>query len=460
MSQTILIVDDEPTLRFALVDTLKREGYTLLQAEDGKQGLEMLKSEAPDLVFLDMRMPEMTGMEVLGKARQAGFDGQAVFLTAYGEIEDAVEAMRLDAYDFLTKPPKLDKIRLIARNALESGCLRKTNRSLVKKQDREDPFAGFIGESAQMKKLFSQILKIGDSQATTVLVQGESGAGKELVARAIHRASSSASGPVVEINCGAIPETLLESELFGYEKGAFTDAKNRKKGLIEAAGGGTLFLDEIGEMGLQLQTRLLRVLENRTFRRVGGIEDLKVNARIVAATNKDLKKESEEGRFRQDLYFRLGIIVLEIPPLRERPEDLSLLADFFIERFNQELGRSMKPLSEPVLKVLREYSWPGNIRELRNMFERILLLEDGNDILIEHLPREIREDPGFPDPGDGKFRPETVAAVELRHIRRTLEYTGGNKSRAAGILGISRQTLREKLKQGEEAGEVSVEETG
>jgi transcriptional regulator with PAS, ATPase and Fis domain len=298
-----------------------------------------------------------------------------------------------------------------------------------------------------MKELFEKIRKIGHSQATTVLIQGESGAGKELVARAIHDASDHATGPVVEINCGAIPETLLESELFGYEKGAFTDAKARKKGLIEAAAGGTLFLDEIGEMGLQLQTRLLRVLENRTFRRVGGLEDLKVKARIVAATNKDLKQLSLDGGFRQDLYYRLGVIILEIPPLRERPDDLILLSNFFIERFNRELGRNVGALNEGVLTVLKAYAWPGNIRELKNMFERILLLESGDVIKVKQLPREVRE--GGPLEGEdfGVFRPEPVSAVELRHIERTLEYTDGNKSRAATLLGISRQTLREKLKQ-------------
>ncbi len=447
MSQTILIVDDEPALRFALLETLEKEGHRIIEAGDGEEGLRMIQEEAPDLVFLDLRMPGLTGMEVLDRARATGFDGQAVFLTAYGEVEDAVTAMKLDAFDFLTKPPKLEKIRIMARNALEAGRLKKANKALREKRDREDPFSDFIGESPRMKELFGKIEKIGQSQATTVLIQGESGSGKELVARAIHRASAHATGPVVEINCGAIPETLLESELFGYEKGAFTDAKARKKGLIEAAAGGTLFLDEIGEMGLQLQTRLLRVLENRTFRRVGGLEDLQVKARIVAATNKDLKQLSAEGGFRQDLYYRLGVIILDIPPLRERPEDIALLSNFFIERFNQELGRSVSRPGEEVLDVLKAYAWPGNIRELKNMFERILLLESGDEIKPSHLPREVRE--GEPLDGElaGAYRPETVAAVELRHIERTLEYTDGNKSKAATLLGISRQTLREKLKQ-------------
>lgn len=447
MSQTILIVDDEPALRFALIETLEKEGYNIIEAGDGVDGLRLIQEEEPDLVFLDLRMPGLTGMEVLERARETGYDGQAVFLTAYGEVEDAVKAMKLNAFDFLTKPPKLEKIRIMARNALEAGRLKRANKALEEHRDREDPFRDFLGESPRMKELFEKIRKIGQSQATTVLIQGETGSGKELVATAIHRASSHAKGPVVEINCGAIPETLLESELFGYEKGAFTDAKARKKGLIEAAEGGTLFLDEIGEMGLQLQTRLLRVLENRTFRRVGGIEDLKVKARIVAATNKDLKQLSRDGGFRQDLFYRLGVIILDIPSLRERPEDVSILSNFFIKRFNRELGRNVSLPNDEVMEILKAYSWPGNIRELKNMYERILLLESKDEIRPEHLPREVREGESSDLDSPGVYRPETVAAVELRHIERTLEYTSGNKSRAATLLGISRQTLREKLKQ-------------
>jgi two-component system, NtrC family, response regulator AtoC len=447
LSQTILIVDDEPALRFALIETLEKEGYNIIEAGDGVDGLRLIQEEEPDLVFLDLRMPGLTGMEVLERARETGYDGQAVFLTAYGEVEDAVKAMKLNAFDFLTKPPKLEKIRIMARNALEAGRLKRANKALEEHRDREDPFRDFLGESPRMKELFEKIRKIGQSQATTVLIQGETGSGKELVATAIHRASSHAKGPVVEINCGAIPETLLESELFGYEKGAFTDAKARKKGLIEAAEGGTLFLDEIGEMGLQLQTRLLRVLENRTFRRVGGIEDLKVKARIVAATNKDLKQLSRDGGFRQDLFYRLGVIILDIPSLRERPEDVSILSNFFIKRFNRELGRNVSLPNDEVMEILKAYSWPGNIRELKNMYERILLLESKDEIRPEHLPREVREGESSDLDSPGVYRPETVAAVELRHIERTLEYTSGNKSRAATLLGISRQTLREKLKQ-------------
>jgi two-component system, NtrC family, response regulator AtoC len=455
VKHSILIVDDEQTLRWSLGEALGAD-FRVLEAEDGPGGLKMIRDEDPDLVLLDGRLPGLGGIEVLAEARAGGFEGQVIMMTAYGELETAVRAMKLGAFDFVSKPFPLEKMRKSIDNALETRQLRRANRGWEENQKRRDPFTGFIGESPRMQELFEKIRKIGASQASTVLIQGESGSGKELVARAIHRSTMGATGPVVEINCAAIPETLLESELFGHEKGAFTDAKSRKTGLIEAAANGTLFLDEIGEMGLQLQARLLRVLENRTFRRVGGIEDLQVRARIVAATNKDLLREAEAGRFRSDLYFRLGVIVLEVPPLRERPEDISLLANFFIDRFNQELGKSMAHIDEEVVELLQGYGWPGNIRELKNLMERILLLETTDALRPEHLPDAIRR-PEAPVAlvDSGVFRPEPISAVELRHIIRTLEHTGGNKSRAATILGISRQTLREKLKQGEKRAQAA-----
>ncbi|MBN2169885.1 MAG: sigma-54-dependent Fis family transcriptional regulator [Candidatus Krumholzibacteriota bacterium] len=455
MSQSILIVDDEQTLRWSLGEAL-RDGFAVLEAEDGPAGLRLIQEEEPDLVLLDGRLPGLAGIEVLEQARRGGFEGQVVMMTAYGELETAVRAMKLGAYDFITKPFQLEKMRKIIENALESRRLATAERRWAEAQAQSDPFTDFVGESPRMKEVFAKVLKIGASQAATVLIQGESGAGKELVARAIHRATRGATGPVVEINCAAIPETLLESELFGHEKGAFTDAKSRKKGLIEAAEGGTLFLDEIGEMGLQLQTRLLRVLENRTFRRVGGIQDLQVKARIVAATNKNLLREAECGNFRPDLYYRLSVIVLDVPALRERIEDIEPLTNFFIQRFNRELGCSVAPVGPEALAILQRYRWPGNIRELKNLVERILLLEGAEELRVEHLPRAVREPGEEADRVEDVYRPEPIAAVELRHILRTLEYTGGNKSQAARVLGISRQTLREKLKQAAPARAVGV----
>jgi two-component system response regulator AtoC len=447
MSQTILIVDDEQTIRWSLGEALK-DRFRILEADDGPGGLRKIQEEDPDLVLLDGRLPGLQGIEVLEQARSGGFKGQVIMMTAFGELETAVKAMKLGAFDFITKPFQLEKMRKAIDNGLEANRLRGENRRWAEAQSKGDPFTDFIGVSPCMHDLFDKIKKIGSSMAATVLIQGESGSGKELVARAIHRSTREASGPVIEINCAAIPENLLESELFGHERGAFTDAKTRKKGLIEAAAGGTLFLDEIGEMGLGLQARLLRVLENRTFRRVGGIDDLQVKARIVAATNKLLLREAETGGFRKDLYYRLSVIVLDVPPLRQRQEDIAPLTDFFIERFNRELGKSVRTPESEVMTLLQAYSWPGNIRELKNLIERILLLETNDIIRPQDLPNEIREPDAARFDQEEGFRPEAISAVELRHIVRTLEFTSGNKSRAAQILGISRQTLREKLKQG------------
>jgi DNA-binding NtrC family response regulator len=304
-----------------------------------------------------------------------------------------------------------------------------------------------------MLEIFEKIRKIGRSKANTILITGESGVGKELVARAIHAASYTERRPFLEINCASLPETLLESELFGHEKGAFTDAKTRKKGLVELAEGGTLFLDEIGEMGVTLQARLLRVIENKTFRRVGGVEDIRVNTRIVCATNRDLEKAIEEKTFRKDLYYRIKVIPIHIPPLRERKEDIPVLVNHFIERFNRELGKQVAPASPELLEVLMEYDWPGNVRELKNVIERVMLLEADREIRVEHLPPEIRGDRKVhPVSGEKSARvlpgfvPMPLKEVERIVIEKTLEQTGGNKSRAASILGISRQTLREKLK--------------
>jgi transcriptional regulator with PAS, ATPase and Fis domain len=312
-------------------------------------------------------------------------------------------------------------------------------------------FKQFIGQSQAMRDIFEKIEKIGASRANTILVTGESGSGKELVARAIHACSYDDPRPFMEINCASVPETLLESELFGHEKGAFTDAKTRKKGLVELAEGGTLFLDEIGEMGITLQSRLLRVLENKTFRRVGGVKDLTVNTRIISATNRDLENAIEEKIFRQDLYYRLKVIPLVIPPLRERKEDIPLLVTHFVDRFNRELGKKVKPVGRDVIETMMRYDWPGNVRELRNVIERAMLLDADDEILKEHLPREIRGAEGDISVKSSasvveSFFPMTLREVERIQIEKTLVQTNGNKSKAANILGISRQTLREKLK--------------
>jgi DNA-binding NtrC family response regulator len=403
-------------------------------------------------VLLDQKLPDGSGLDVLKSIRGIDPATPVIMMTAYGEVETAVDAMKSGAYDFLLKPYSLDKLKVTISNAFEAQRMRGELSYLRSGSMGKNFFRQFIGQSAAMKDIFEKIEKIGASRANTILVTGESGSGKELVARAIHACSYDEPRPFMEINCASVPETLLESELFGHEKGAFTDAKTRKKGLVELAEGGTLFLDEIGEMGITLQSRLLRVLENKTFRRVGGVKDLTVNTRIISATNRDLEAAIEEKIFRQDLYYRLKVIPLTIPPLRERKEDIPLLVNHFVERFNRELGKKVRPVGREVVETMLRYDWPGNVRELRNVIERAMLLDAEDDILVGHLPPEIRGAEGEAPTARASasvvesFFPMTLREVERIQIEKTLSQTNGNKSKAANILGISRQTLREKLK--------------
>jgi DNA-binding NtrC family response regulator len=371
-------------------------------------------------------------------------------MTAYGEVETAVEAVRGGAYDFLQKPFQLEKMKVAIRNALESSGLRAEIGDIRRKEREAYNFKNFVGRSAVMQEVFKKIKKIGASKASTILIHGESGTGKELVARAVHECSG-AQFPFLEINCAALPETLLESELFGHEKGAFTDAKFRKKGLFELAEGGTIFLDEIGEMGITLQSRLLRVIENKTFRRVGGVKDLRVNTRVISATNRDLKRAIEEGKFRSDLYYRLQVIPINLAPLRERTEDIVPLANHFISMFNRDFKKNVKKVSPAVGKLLEAYRWPGNVRELKNVIERAMLLEAEDELLPEHLPAEVAhgEAPVVAAAAGSSLDdlyPISLESMERILIEKTLAESAGNKSKAARVLGISRQTLREKIK--------------
>ncbi len=448
MRMTILIIDDEKTIRWSLGEGLRNNGFDILEAASGEEGLQLFADKSPDCVLLDMRLPGIDGMEVLRRMRKENTDVPVIVMTAYGEVDKAVEAMKLGSFDFVTKPFMIEKMKVSIEHALTTTRLRSQLRSL--ERSRGEWESNFVGKSTAMQDVFRVVRKIGQSKATTVLITGESGTGKELVARAIHEASS-CEGPFVEINCGALPEPLLESELFGHEKGAFTDAKARKRGLVEVAEGGTLFLDEIGEMGLTLQTRLLRVIENKTFRRVGGVEDLGVRTRIVAATNRNLEQAVEEGAFRKDLYYRLKVIPIELPSLRQRLGDVALIANYFIEHYNHELNKHVHRLSPEVTDILQSYGWPGNVRELKNVIERAMLLEAEEDILPQHLPVELVS----PNTQvvkhsasmlDESFKPTSLRVMEYFFITKTLEATNGNKSQAAKLLGISRQTLREKLK--------------
>ena len=453
MSKAILIIDDEKTIRWSLGEALKENGFEVLDADSGEKGLEIFKQRVVDLALVDLKLPGESGIEVLKRMKAIDNSVPVVMMTAYGEVETAVEAMKSGAYDFVLKPFALEKLRVTLGNALEARRMKNEIAYLKERTGGSSAGAGFIGQSSAMMGIFEKLKKIGKSKASTILITGESGVGKELVARSIHACSHTESRPFMEINCASVPETLLESELFGYEKGAFTDAKTRKKGLVELAEGGTLFLDEIGEMGVTLQSRLLRVIENKTFRRVGGVQELRVNTRIVAATNRNLESEIEEKTFRKDLYYRLKVIPIHVPPLRDRREDVPLLVNHFVDRFNRELSKHVKPVAREVMEILIKYDWPGNVRELKNVIERAMLLDADDAILREHLPPEIHQSAPAASEGTSgaaqvlsSFFPMTLKEVEQIQILKTLEQTNGNKSKAAGILGISRQTLREKLK--------------
>ncbi len=452
MPGRVLVVDDEKAIRWSLGEALRNEGYEVAEAEDGKTGIKSFKDDPADIVILDLKLPDKSGLDILKTLKKEDPDLPVIMMTAYGEVDTAVEALKGGAYDFMLKPFQLEKMKVAIRHALETRQL-KTELDGIREKDRENyNIKSFIGKSAVMQEVFLTIRKIGESRASTILIQGESGTGKELVARAIHDASEGGKArPFLEINCAALPETLLESELFGHEKGAFTDAKMRKKGLFELAEGGTIFLDEIGEMGITLQSRLLRVLENKTFRRVGGVKDLRTNTRIISATNRDLKLSIKEGIFRNDLYYRLQVIPINLPPLRDRTEDIQLLANHFIAMFNKEFKKSIKKAGKDVLKVLQDYSWPGNVRELKNVIERAILLDAEDELLPEHIPADISgeclsDTEGTDSDSLAGLGPVSIREMEKILIMKTLDETGGNKSQAARILGISRQTLREKTK--------------
>jgi DNA-binding NtrC family response regulator len=451
MLKKIVIVDDEQAIRWSLGEALKNEGYETEEIENGKKALKAFRNDPADLIILDLKLPDINGIEVLKKIKEMDEQVPVIMMTAYGQIETAVEAIRCGAYDFLLKPFQLEKMKITIRNAFEKSKLRNELNGIKKKNRDSYSFKNFIGKSDVMLKVFERVKKIGASRASTILIQGESGTGKELVARAIHESSMGKDRAFMEINCAALPETLLESELFGHEKGAFTDAKRRKIGLFEIAEGGTIFLDEIGEMGVTLQSRLLRVIENKTFRRVGGVKDLIVNTRIISATNRELKEEITKGNFRNDLYYRLQVIPIQLPPLRDRTEDIELLANHFISIFNKEFKKKIKPIGSEITKLFQNYSWPGNVRELKNIIERAVLLDAESEIMVEHLPLEIQagsveEVEDRSNMNIDQLYPLSMKEMEKLLIIKTLERTDGNKSESSRILGISRQTLRDKVK--------------
>ena len=444
---TLLVVDDERSLRFSIGEWARDEGYAPLEAATGREALEVARERGVDAVVLDLKLGDEDGLRVLRELRELDPSLPVVMLTGHGTVEQAVRAIQLGAYDFMLKPPDLDHLGVVLDRALEHAKLRQ---EVTRLRETAAGRVEIVGASDSLKGALSRLERAAKASASTVLIHGETGTGKELMARYLHDKSARAGGPFVELNCSAIPEQLLESELYGHERGAFTDAKRFRKGLFELADRGTLLLDEIGEMAPQLQAKLLRVLETRTFRRVGGAADITVDVRVVAATHRDLAKLVSEGRFREDLYFRLNVVPVAVPPLRERTSDIPGLAEHFVGRFCRELGRPPAKLHPAALERLQGYRWPGNVRELRNVLERVLLLEADDEIRAEHLPPEmaigaaVAGSGGDPFPA-GVVRP--LADIEKLAIEHALRVCDGNKTRAATLLGIARQTLRTKLKE-------------
>ncbi len=430
----VLVADDERLMAEMLEEMLKADGMLVEKAYTGKEALEKFRSLDFDLVLLDLRMPEMNGLDVLQEMKKEDPTIPVIVITAYGSVDNAVEALKVGAYDFITKPFKLEELRNAIARALEVEQLRREKEYLLSEIQEEFHFEGVIGESPKMKEVMRVAQLVAKTDAT-VLICGESGTGKELLARSIHYQSNRRDKPFVVVNCGAITETLLESELFGHEKGAFTGAYTRKPGKFELADGGTIFLDEIGEMSPAMQVKLLRVLQEKTFERVGGTTSITVDVRIIAATNRDLKKAVREGTFREDLYYRLNVIPIYLPPLRERKEDLPLLCDFLIARHCRKLHKKIRGISPQAMRVLRKYHWPGNIRELDNVLERAIILTQDDVIGIDDL--QIFEAPKTE-------RWKTLKEVEEEYIAQVLEAFAFDLEKAAAVLDIPPEELKEK----------------
>lgn len=454
--ESILVVDDDQAIRWTLREALQSWGFVPVEAGSVAEALSQFKADLPAAVLLDIDLPDGSGLDVLREIKREHPEATVIIITGNVQIDNTISALRGGAYDFIGKPINLEELRVTIRNAIEARYLRREVEQVRKERAREFNFRQIVGESPAMKKMLNIAAKVAESEVSSVLLQGESGTGKDLVAKAIHYGSERAKQPFVAVNCAALPATLIESELFGYEKGAFTDAKARKEGLFEQAEGGTLLLDEIGELELSLQAKLLRVLEEGAFRRVGGLKDIPVDVRVLAASNRDLKTESEAGRFRLDLYYRLSIIQIDIPPLRERGDDVLLLSQHYIDTLGARLKRKrkIKALSPETKEVFREYKWPGNVRELRNVIERALILEETDHITTEYLPGGLLETPRTERPPGVNASAQFVLPAEgisldqteLSFVRQAIQHSDGNQTRAAELLGISRDQLRYRLK--------------
>lgn len=457
--QRILIIDDEPLIRKSLKVALEEDGYDICTAETGMEGIAVSRAENIDLVLLDIKLPDIQGLDVLTKLKNLDSDLVVIMMTGYGSIESAVTAMKSGAFDYITKPFKAKDVTTLIKLALETRTLKRDVKRFIEKDRTFYGMDKIVGQSAAIKDTIEMVKKIAQVDSSTVLIEGESGTGKELVAKAIHLSSSRCDRPFVEINCAAIPPSLLESELFGYEKGAFTDARKTKKGLIEQAHEGSLFLDEIGDMDGGMQAKILNVLQERKFRRLGGEKVIEVDVRIITATNHDLRKDVHEKIFREDLFYRINVIHIYLPPLRDRREDIPLLVKSFIDEFNTLFTKHVRGIAPGALQVLMEYSWPGNVRELRNITERIMILNDPELIQQEHIPAEIfgiaggRGDAGIAHksfdveiPDSGIDLKEATEQFQAHLIAKALEKAKGHKGKGAALLNMDRFALRYLMK--------------
>ena len=450
MSNKILIVDDELSMREFLEILLCGEGYNVDSAASGPEAIKILNVNRYDLVISDIQMPEMNGLELLKNIKDISPTTEVLMMTAYASTDTAVEAMKSGAYDYITKPFKVDEVKLIIKNVLEKVSLKIENILLKKELKEEYRFGDIIGVSSCMREIYDLIIQISPTK-TNILIEGESGTGKELVAKSIHANSDRKDNPLITVNCGAVPENLLESELFGHLKGAFTGAVNNKQGLFELADGGTIFLDEIGEMPIQLQVKILRVIQEKEFRRVGDTKASTTDIRIIAATNKDLEESVKGGSFREDLYYRLNVIQIKLPPLRERKDDIPSLVSSFLKKYNSEMGRDIKRISSEALEFLLLYEFPGNVRELENIIERAVALEKSDVILTESLPAKVRKASealpciGMEIPANGLNMEGIMDEMEKGLLMKALQMAEGGKTKAAKLLNLSFRSFRYRL---------------